>query len=96
MAGNDGNDTVKGGASNDWLQGWSGADSIVGLGGNDYIQANANGNDANDTIDGGDGYDTIGYNWWGWSTAVNFTSAYTPGTNYTDNGSTVDLNQAAD
>ncbi|NDD13600.1 MAG: hypothetical protein EB072_13370, partial [Betaproteobacteria bacterium] len=40
----------------------------MGLGGNDYIQANANGNDANDTIDGGDGYDTISYNWWGWST----------------------------
>ncbi|NCW33726.1 MAG: hypothetical protein EBV92_10815, partial [Betaproteobacteria bacterium] len=157
----DGNDTIQGGASNDWLQGWSGADSIMGLGGNDYIQANANGNDANDTIDGGDGYDTISYNWWGWSTAVNFTSAYKPGTssytqadpgggtdtisniervdiqggrgndtitgdagdndirghqgadtltggggndrfsydlnpNYTDNGSTVDLNQAAD
>ncbi|NCV56921.1 MAG: calcium-binding protein, partial [Betaproteobacteria bacterium] len=80
IAGNDGNDTIQGGASNDWLQGWSGADSIMGLGGNDYIQANANGNDANDTIDGGDGYDTISYNWWGWSTAVNFTSAYKPGT----------------
>lgn len=77
--GRGGNDTIIGGASNDWLSGWEGADSIAGLAGDDYIQATGWSIDGPDTIDGGEGYDTVGYVWWARDQAVVFTSLRVPG-----------------
>ena len=52
-----GDDTLMGGALNDFLNGNSGGDSVSGGGGNDTLR----GGSGSDTLDGGSGFDTAEY-----------------------------------
>ncbi len=54
MSGGAGNDTLIGGAVDDFISGDEGSDSLVGGGGNDTLFA-----DADDVLDGGLGYDVV-------------------------------------
>ena len=55
LRGDEGDDLLMGGASDDQLFGGTGADTLLGEGGNDLLE----GNDGDDMLDGGDGEDTL-------------------------------------
>ena len=62
--GNDGNDTLVGGAADDSLSGGSGDDQLSGMGGNDVLNGNAGrdklmGYEGNDSLYGGNGNDKL-------------------------------------
>ncbi|MFM9965515.1 MAG: cadherin domain-containing protein [Planctomycetaceae bacterium] len=64
LLGSRGNDTLRGGASSDWLDGGSGDDSLEGGAGNDWLIGQAGddelqGGDDNDTLSGGLGNDIL-------------------------------------
>lgn len=66
VIGNDGNDTISGGAGNDWLEGGNGNDSLTGGSGDDLIEGgngddSLSGNAGDDRLLGGSGSDTYHY-----------------------------------